>query len=151
MTDDQPAPQPNTAPASSGVTIQRPTIVGICYLANLFTGFSVIVGVILAYIWRSEPETPEWEKSHYTYHIVTFWVGVALFLLTFVGWFVLVFGAAMMQAGSHQGPPVTFFILIFGGFFVWLLAAAWFIVRCIISLIKASRHEPMPKPTTLLF
>jgi len=153
MTDNQTTPATGSnppAPAPNGITIQRPTIVGILYLANLFTGFSVVVGVILAYIWRGESEAQEWEKTHYTYHIYTFWIGFALFVLTFVCWIAMIFGSIAMQSGSHQPPPL-FFIVFFGGFFVWLLAAAWFVARCVLSLIKANKQEPMPKPTTWLF
>ena len=157
MTDEQPTTQtggstePATPPRPSGVTIQRPTIIGILYLANIFTGFSVIVGVVLAYVWRGEAETREWEKTHFTYNIYTFWIGFALFMLTFVGWFVMIFSTAAMQAGSNQPPGPLFFVVFFGGFALWLLAGAWFVTRCILSLMRCGKRQPMPKPTTWLF
>ena len=153
MTDETtatPGPAADAQP-KTGVTVQRPTIIGILYIANLFTGFSVLVGLVLAYVWRGEKDTAEWEKTHFTYYIYTFWIGFALFMLTFVGWFAVIFGAAAMQAGTNQPPLPSFFIVIFGGFFVWMLAAAWFVTRCILSLIKSGKREPMPRPTTWLF
>ena len=36
------------AEPDTGVTLYRPIIVAILYLANLFTGFSVLIGLILA-------------------------------------------------------------------------------------------------------
>jgi uncharacterized membrane protein len=108
--------------------------------------------VILAYIWRSEPQTEEWEKTHYTYLIQTFWIGL---VLTFGGlfvWFAAIFALLPPAGTSNQGPDdPTFFIVFFGMFFVWLAAAIWFCTRCILSLIKAGKREPMPKPRTWLF
>ncbi len=42
---------------ATGVTLMRPTIVGALYLLNIFLGFSVFIGLILACIWRSDAAT----------------------------------------------------------------------------------------------
>ncbi len=139
-------------PPATGVTLYRPTIVGLLYLLNIFLGFSVFVGVVLAYIWRGEPETQDWEKTHYTYLIRTFWVGLVLVLGTFVLFFASVFGVALnAEAGGGEPHAAGFVAGMFGWIAVWMLAAIWFCARTILSLVKAGKRQPMPNPGTWLF
>jgi uncharacterized membrane protein len=143
----QPAPRP-------GVTMQRPTIVAGLYLANIVLGFSVFVGLVLAYVWRNDPESQEWERSHFTYLIRTFWIGAAVFLAMFGLWFAAIFGIVMdqeLQAGQADPPAAGFFLSFFGVILVWLLCAVWFFIRCILSLVRAADYKPMPNPGTWLF
>ncbi len=143
------AAAPHTADKS--VSLQRPVIVGILYLINFFLGFSVFVGVVLAYVWRAETDTPEWEKSHYTYLIHTFWISFVLGFGAFIAWFVLIFGSAYLQTeyGSQSNP--AFFLLFFGMIIGWITLAVWFCIRCILSMSKVGSRLPMPKPRTWLF
>ncbi len=144
-------------PRDTGVTLQRPAIVGLLYLLNLVTGFSAIVGLILAYIWRGEGQTQEWEQSHFTYLIRSFWIGllvcVLLMALFFGGFFSII--AAAESSGEHLGQgepaPAVILLAIFGTFGLGLIGTAWFCVRTIISMVKASNREPMPRPKTWLF
>ena len=155
--DPQTAPSaavsaPNTSRPNAGVTIQRPIIVAGLFLINIMLTFSVFVGVILAYIWRSEAQTEEWEKTHYTYLIQTFWIGLVLTIGGVFLWFgAFIFALPPSGAGNQTPPDPAFFIVVFGMFFVWLALAIWFCTRCILSLIKAGKREPMPKPRTWLF
>ncbi|MDE1467331.1 DUF4870 family protein [Aurantiacibacter sp. D1-12] len=157
MTKTQPraegAPPPPPPQADTSVSMQRPVIISILYLLNFVLGFSVIVGVILAYIWRGEERTSEWEQTHYTYLIRTFWIGLLIFVVVFFGWFVAMFGTmwAFEEGPSNGAPPAGFFLLMFGGMGVFLLSAAWFAVRCVLSLVKAGEKRPMPRPETWLF
>jgi uncharacterized membrane protein len=144
-------PQP---PPRAGVTMQRPTMVGVLYLANIVLGFSVFVGLVLAYVWRRDPEAQEWERTHFTYLIRTFWIGAAVFLSMFVVWFAAIFGIVFdqeLQAGQADQPPAGFFLGFFGVILVWLLCAVWFCIRCILSLVRAADYKPMPNPGTWLF
>ena len=146
-----------TPPRENGLTMQRPVIVVILYLLNFALGFSVIVGVVLAYVWRGEERTLDWEKTHYTYLIRTFWMGLAIFVVAFFVWFTMIFGvafASMDQAAAGGGqaePPLAMFGVMFAMMGLFFLSAAWFTARCIISLVKASERKPMPRPTTWLF
>ena len=146
----QAAPQ-RELPPRTGVTLQRPTIVGLLYLLNIFLGFSVFVGLVLAYVWRNDAEAQEWERTHFTYLIRTFWIGLAVFMGMFVLWIVLIFGTAFDQAGQDQPPRGDIFFVFFGAMLVWLLGAVWFCIRCILSLVKAGDCKPMPRPGTWLF
>lgn len=153
-------PPPEPAPDATGdtaVTMQRPVIIAILYLLNFVLGFSVLVGVILAYVWRAEARTQEWEKTHYTYLIRTFWIGFAIFVGTVFLWFATVFGTVFAnmehaaETGQQVAAPMAMFGSMFGMMALFLLSAAWFAVRCILSLVKAGDRQPMPRPKTWLF
>ena len=111
---------------TSGVDSNRPVIVGALYIASFLTGITGLVGVVLAHIWEGEARGT-WMESHYTYLIRTFWFSVIFGIVAFLLMFVLV------------------------GFLLFPLIAIWFGVRSVLSLIKASKQEPMPDPKTLLF
>ncbi|WP_247713339.1 DUF4870 family protein [Qipengyuania polymorpha] len=111
---------------ASGVDSNRPVIVGALYLASFLTGITGLVGVVLAHIWEGEARGT-WAESHYTYLIRTFWFS---FL-------------------ASIAAVVLMFVII--GFFLFPLIAIWFGVRSVLSLVKASKQEPMPDPKTLLF
>ena len=138
-------------PPRTGVTLQRPVIVALLYLLNIFVGFSVFVGLVLAYVWRGEAETQAWEKTHYTYLIRTFWIGLAVFVGTFVLLIGSMVGLAFDQAGQSDPPEPGFFLGFFGVIGVWLASAVWFCIRCVLSLVKAGECKPMPRPRTWLF
>ena len=82
---------PGTPPRpGSGFDLNRPTIVAMLYLSALALGITGVVGVVLAYVWRSE-QPDGWEASHYTYLIRGFWLWLAgcvvgiLLLVVFIG------------------------------------------------------------------
>lgn len=151
MTADLPPESPSPPPTTT-VTITRPTIVVILYLLNFALGFSVMVGVVLAYVWRGEEETQEWERTHYTYLIRTFWIGLVVLMIAMFGYFGMFFGLIFAQhAAGGEPPSPMFFLLVFGMMGLFLLAAAWFAARCIRSLVRIGSRQPMPHPETWLF
>jgi uncharacterized membrane protein len=118
-------PRPNATPTSTGFDFNRPTIVGLLYLAGLITGLSAIIGLVLAYVWKNDVHEP-WERTHYIYLIRTFWIGLI-------------------------GAVVGFLLLIavIGGL-IMLATGIWMLVRTAMSLINAQKRAPMPDPETLL-
>lgn len=125
-----PAPPPQPVPASgpaagSGFDFNRPTIISLLYLSSFALGVTVIVGVVLAYVWKGEPQG-EWERSHYEYLIRTFWIG-------FLGSVVSI---------------VLMVVLI--GFLLITAVAVLVVVRCVLSLVNAQKQQPMPNPETWL-
>jgi uncharacterized membrane protein len=100
-------------------------LVYILYLVGLVVGITHIVGVVIAYIYRSE--APDWVKSHFQLQIRTFWIGLLLGVIGFV----------------------TTFIFI--GFLVFLFLLIWFVVRCVIGLKTISENKSYPKPETWLW
>ena len=125
----QPAAQPSpaTGPASQPVDFRmnRPTIISLLYLGSFITGITGLVGVILAFVWRGEPQA-EWERSHYQYLINTFWIG-------FIGSIVSV---------------LLMVVLI--GFLLIFAVVVLVVVRSVLSLINAQKQVAMPNPGTWL-
>lgn len=123
----------------------RPTVISLLYLANFFTGFSVFVGLILAFVWKNEPHEP-WEATHHTYLIRTFWIP---FVVLIAG---LILALGLLGVMAAAEVPDSFWGAGFGIFLLIFPALAiWFGVRCILSLIRAQNHDPMPRPKTWLF
>ena len=121
-----PEPQHSETPPSSGFDFNRPTIIAGLYGLGYFTLISSLIGVVLCYVWRSEPGQT-WELSHYDYHIRTFW-------------------------GMVIGSVVGFLLLlILIGFLIWVVVAIWALIRVVLSIVNAQKREPMPNPHTLLF
>ncbi|GMN03530.1 DUF4870 family protein [Erythrobacter sp. MTPC3] len=113
-------------PVKSGFQFNNPAIISLLYLGSFLTGFSGLVGIVLAHIWQGE-DKEEWAASHYTYLIRTFWIGLVGSLISFI------------------------LMLVFIGFLTMLAVGMWFGVRSVLSLVKAQRCEPMADPQTLLF
>lgn len=100
-------------------------VVYILYLAGIVIGLTGIIGVVMAYINRGE--APEWLKSHYTFQIRTFWIGL---LYLFIG-------------------VLTSFIVI--GYLVLLFWMVWLIIRCVKGLMYLDKNQAVPQPATWMF
>ena len=101
-------------------------LVYVLYLAGfVLGGITSVVGVIIAYIYRGE--APGWVKTHFTFQIRTFWIGL---LFCVIG-------------------GMTTLILI--GWFVLLFVVIWMIVRCVLGLKTVLANQPYPKPETWLW
>jgi uncharacterized membrane protein len=83
-----------------------------------------IVGLVMAYVSRDT--APDWLKTHYSYQIRTFWIGL------------LYFAAAC----------VLCVILI--GFVLVPAVVIWYIVRCALGLSRLMRSEPVSTVETWL-
>ncbi|MBE0463815.1 MAG: DUF4870 family protein [Halomonadaceae bacterium] len=87
------------------------------YLASFLVGFSMFVGVIIAYVYRGKG--PAWLDEHYRYQIRTFWIGCVY------GCIALVLTLALV------------------GFLLFFALAAWIIIRCVIGF-KALQEQRAP-------
>ncbi|WP_439532561.1 DUF4870 family protein [Polymorphobacter sp.] len=108
-----------TAPAQTGFQLNRPTMVALLYLGGFITGLTVLIGLVLAYMWKNEPMEP-WEDSHYRWHIRTFWIGLVYSLIC------------------------TLLVFILIGALLYIVVAIWFAVRTIKALLAAQKREPVP-------
>jgi uncharacterized membrane protein len=116
--------QPQNQGPTQSFDFNYPTIVSILYILSSFTGVTGIIGIILAYVWRGE-NPGGWEASHYTYHIRTFWIGLVASIAGIV-------------------------LLIIGiGFLILAAIGIWVIIRSVVSLLKAQKHEAIADPETL--
>lgn len=75
------------------------------FLASFVVGFTGIIGLVIAYIYRGKG--PQWLDEHYRYQIRTFWIGVVYGLICLV------------------------LALIGIGFLLMLVLAVWMIIRCV--------------------
>ena len=113
-------------PANNGFDLNQPTIISLLYLGSYFTGFSGLIGIVLAHVWQGENQD-SWAASHFTYLIRTFWFGLLGFLI---------------------GGVLTIVLI---GILILPAVGIWVLVRTVMSLLKAQKQEPMPDPETLLF
>lgn len=88
-------------------------VIYVLYLIPI--GITHIVGLIMAYVARDT--APEWLRSHYTFQIRTFWIGLLYFCIAGVLCVALI------------------------GFVLLPIVAVWFIVRCALGLVRLSRRE----------
>lgn len=127
MTDslrDRPNPNPQPPAPAGGFDLNHPTIISLLYLGSFVVGVTGLVGIVLAYVWRND-DPAGWEQSHYTYLIRTFWFGLL---------------------GSVIGVVLSVVLI---GIPIVIAVAVWVIIRSVVSLLKAQKHEPMPNPETL--
>ncbi|HEY2177913.1 MAG TPA: DUF4870 domain-containing protein [Caulobacteraceae bacterium] len=118
-----PPPSPTPAAAVTHDERQMAFVVYILYLAHfvpVIGWVATIVGLVLAYVERQT--AADWLKSHYTFQIRTFWIGL---LFTCVS---------------------CFLILILIGIPLLLATWIWFIVRCAVGLSRLLRREAYPTP-----
>ncbi|VAW04204.1 hypothetical protein MNBD_ALPHA01-1350 [hydrothermal vent metagenome] len=116
----------NEAAAQDNTTTESTAkIVYILYLVGLVIGLTGIIGVVIAYVNRSD--APDWLKSHYQFQIRTFWIG---------GLYMLI------------GALLAFVVI---GWLVMLFWVIWLIVRCIKGLKSLDQKEAHPNPTGWMF
>ncbi|WP_445425602.1 MULTISPECIES: DUF4870 family protein [unclassified Alishewanella] len=82
-------------------------LVYILYLVGLLFGLAGIVGVVIAYVNKSD--APAWLQTHYQFQIRTFWIGAlyiilgGILALVLIGWFILLFWAIWLIVRSVKG------------------------------------------------
>ncbi len=110
--------------ATSSFEVNRPVMVSGLYVLSVVSGLTMLVGVILAYIWKDESE--DWERRHLEYLIRTFWI-------TLVAW---VAGVALLFATIRSALIILPILWIVG-------VAVWVLVRSIKSLVRAGERRPI--------
>ena len=101
---------------------QMAMIVYIAYLAAFAFPPLAVVGVVLAYVNRDN--APDWLKSHYTFQIHTFWIGLLFSAISFCLVFVLI------------------------GFLLMFATLAWYVIRCALGINRLMQREAYPNPTS---
>ncbi len=115
----EPAPPPNNPLNDER---QMAMIVYIAYLAAFAFPPLSIAGVVLAYVNRSA--APDWLKSHYTFQVYTFWIGLLFSVVSFLLCFVLI------------------------GFLLIFATMAWYVIRCALGINRLMQREAYPNPTS---
>jgi len=115
---------PATPPPNNPLSDDRQMaiIVYIAYLAAFAFPPLAIAGLVLAYVNRET--APDWLKSHYTFQIYTFWIGILFWFVSIMLFFVLI------------GLPLMFATM------------AWYVVRCALGINRLMLREAYPNPTS---
>lgn len=116
---------PETNGSSQGENGQMALVVYILYLVSLVTGFTAIVGVIMAYVYKDN--APEWLRSHYVNAIHVFWKGLLYTVISGLLCLVLI------------------------GFLLLFVVLIWFIVRCVKGIVGVNNRQPYPNPSSWAF
>jgi uncharacterized membrane protein len=120
-----------------------PAVTYALYLLGFATGgLTTIAGAVIAHIQQGASGPVM--RSHYTYLIRTFWLGI---VFAIAGGIV---GAVMMAMGVVLSVILIGIPIMAAAGVVWCLTGVWFGVRCIVGLGYLSRGEAHPRPETLL-
>ncbi len=93
-------------------------IVYVLYLIGLLTGLTIIIGVVMAYIYKDD--SPEWLRTHYESQIRIFWMGILYSIVA------------------------TLLIFVLIGFLLYFVIAVWWIVRCVKGLKYLDQKQAYP-------
>ena len=120
-----------TEPGSTakGFDFNQPTIVALLYLASLVTGLTMLIGLVMAHVWKDDVPG-SWETSHFRFHIRTFWVGLVLGILAVVP---------------------TILTLGLAGFLIYPLLIVWVAIRTVRAMLTAQNREPVANVETWLW
>jgi uncharacterized membrane protein len=135
MTDPlyrHPAVGYDLSPASDKTTV---IVVYALYLAGFLTaGLTTLIGVVMTYVlWGGASDIA---RSHYDFLRRTFWLGL---LWSGVGWVLFIVGLPLTLI--LIGIPMLLLAKL-----VWVLAAVWYGVRCIVGLLAAIGDRPHGAP-----
>ncbi|MHB8529653.1 MAG: DUF4870 family protein [Caulobacteraceae bacterium] len=122
---DHPAAPPTPPPAAYSDERQIALVIYILYLVPFAFGVTHIVGLVLAYSNRQS--APDWLKSHYTFQIRTFWIGLLYFVIACIA------------------------IVLLIGFLLIPVVIIWYIIRCALGLDRLMKREAYPTPESWTF
>jgi uncharacterized membrane protein len=108
----------NTSANANSKTKDIVLIVYILQALSPLAGITLIIGIIMSYIKRSDA-TGTWLESHFKWQITTFWIYLCFFLV----------GAA------------TVFIVV--GYIVWVIGFIWLVYRICKGWIRLSENRPV--------
>ena len=125
----------------AGAASDDKTMPAVCYglyLLAFATGITAIIGLVIAYAQQGQASATM--RTHYTFMIRTFWLGVLLMVVSSV-----VMGIGAVLSIILIGIP----IMALAGL-MFAVSAVWYGVRCIVGLVYLCRGEPYPRPYAVL-
>ena len=108
----------NLVEVDQGDLATKVKVIWCLYLAAVLFGLTAIVGVVLAYVWRGDLPEQNPFRTHFDGQITLFWMTL---LFVIIG---------------------AFLNLVFIGPLVLLATCIYFLVTCIIGLVKAIDNRP---------
>lgn len=138
-------PSATIAPATDeGLRVAVLISYGLFGLA-VFNGLTAIVGVVLAYVKRSEARGTVWE-GHFSNLITVFWATVILFVVIAAVVVPTTFGFLFSLFASNGNPPpaqVGWLIAIVPGIvLVMILFGIWYLYRVLRGFLHAIDNRP---------
>jgi uncharacterized membrane protein len=123
-----------------GATEDRtlPAVTYALYLLAFATGFTAIIGVIVAY--ANQGAAGPQMRTHYTFLIRTFWIGLVWCLIAG-----MTLGVGIPLSFILIGIPLLILAKVMFG-----LGAVWYGLRCIVGVIYLAQEEPYPRPHALI-
>jgi len=114
----------------------------VLYLVAFINGLTAIIGVIIAYIKKSDAAGTVWE-SHFRNLIVVFWVMLAVLILGLVSFPISLFSLAALFEGDFAWPALSAFALpMLAWIFIVPVFVVWFLYRTIRGLVRAADDKP---------
>jgi uncharacterized membrane protein len=108
----------NEVSAESAGSPDMAKIIYVLYLIGVVTGITMIIGVVMAYIYKDD--SPEWLRTHYNAQIRIFWIGILYSVIAGILTVVLI------------------------GILLFFVIAVWWIVRCVKGLKYLDQRQPYP-------
>lgn len=137
MTDPAPS-TPSPAPLSQDDRV-FPIAVYILYLLGLLNGVTILIGVIMAYALKDRAS--ELHRTHYIFQIRTFWIGLV----------VAAIGGVIFAVGAPLIALFGFGLLLWGlSGLIFAALWVWFLLRCVLGLIKLLQGEAYPRPRAFI-
>jgi uncharacterized membrane protein len=132
MSDTGAIPPPQT-PNSLGEARIMAIVCYVLFIVAVTNGLTGIVGVVLAYIKRTDARGTIWE-SHFNNLIYVFWSGVVVFAVFLAA---VIFGAIRFgdSVQTNAFPAVLFFVPV-----IWVLSIAyivWYLYRTVKGVVRA--------------
>ena len=115
-----------------------PMVVYVLYLIGFAGGLTLLIGFIMAYVLKGNAGPIA--RSHFVFQIRTVWIGLAWALL----------GGVIALVGLPLTLVLIGFLFLKLAFGIFGLIGIWFLVRCVVGLIYASRGEAYPRPAAWL-
>lgn len=135
-----PPPAPIQGPGEARLSGLR-TAAMICYVLYLvafINGLTAIIGVIIAYIKKSDAAGTVWE-SHFRSLILVFWVTLAVLILGLVSFPISLVSMSALFEGGFAWPALSAFALpLLAWIFIFPVFVIWFLYRMIRGLIRAA-------------
>lgn len=132
----------------SGLFSNRAFVVGVLFVASLFNPFLLIVAIPLAYIAKKRTDQ-EWEATHFTYLLRTFWIAISVALAATI-LFLLTIWIMDLRFGASLSDDLFYDLLMWWGVIIFS-QFVFFAIRSIFSVTKSALHKPMPNPRNWLF
>jgi len=126
-------------PFATSEDLTLPIVVYVLYLLALPTGgISLIVGLIMAYANRDNAGPAA--RSHYEFAIRTFWLSIVWVLA----------GSAALVVGFVLLAILIGFPILFVGALMLAGGKLWYVIRCVVGIVRASQKEAYANPDALL-